>query len=134
MSQSTERKEYKVMLFGASNTGKTTWLYNLINCNDSVSPTIGAEVHPYMANIDVKFNIWDVAGDESRMGLSMGLFSDADAVILFYNTEDNLNKYYDLITKYTKTKVIHAYNTTHQIDVYKHDRRPITKLLNYFIG
>ena len=129
-------KTYKVVLFGASNSGKTTWIFNLLNMTDSsVKPTLGAEVHPFEYQ-GTNFEIWDVAGDESRMGLSMAHFYTADAFLIFYRTQEDYDKYFNMVNKcVNNTRVIHGWDTSNAelIDINCKDTRPIKQLMSYLV-
>ncbi len=58
-------KEYKIVIVGLENAGKTTVLYKLL-LNDVVqtSPTIGSNVEEIKYK-NITFHMWDLGGQES---------------------------------------------------------------------
>lgn len=56
-------KEYKLNLFGADSSGKTTMLYRLkLGEFVQVIPTIGFNIETIQYPKGFKFNIWDLGG------------------------------------------------------------------------
>jgi len=91
--------EYKIGLIGHTNTGKTSFIRQLlygINGNNN-KPTIGVDVYPY----DVRFkdkkyrlNFWDCAGDENNIGLGKNYLLDSDFIFIFKDNNKN-NKIFE---------------------------------------
>lgn len=98
---------FKVVLIGDKNTGKTTFVKRHVygELEQKYIATLGVEVHPLVFNTNygqIKFNIWDTAGDEKFGGLREGYYKEADACIAFY-TKDGDNHNTDLqVAKFMK--------------------------------
>ena len=83
-------RKIKLVLVGDAGVGKSSWLSKLQTGEmlSSYIPTIGVSVseHTYKsARGDIKYNIWDTAGQEIYGGLRDGYFIGADAGIVFYD-------------------------------------------------
>lgn len=78
------------MLLGDGASGKTSWVHRL-KTNEFLSayiPTLGVEVSEYIYNStrgEIKFKIWDMAGQERFGGLRDGYFIGANAGICFFD-------------------------------------------------
>jgi GTPase SAR1 family protein len=95
--------EYKVVLIGNSESGKTSFIKSVITGekNTKYSPTLGVEVHPIKIN-DLYLNVWDLAGNPKYGGLVDCYLMQSRLGIVFMNGEpfneltrlsiDNLNK------------------------------------------
>lgn len=65
--------EYKVILFGDKNVGKTSWLKRVLTAQfvSKYTPTLGAEVFRFILNTnqgEIKLNVWDIGGDAKLSG------------------------------------------------------------------
>ena len=86
---------FKVCLIGDGGVGKTAFIKRHLTgeFEKSYIPTLGVEVHPLfweMANaegekVNVKFNVWDCAGQPKLGGLRDGYFIEADAAIVMFD-------------------------------------------------
>lgn len=81
-----EKKTYKIVLIGPTNSGKTSFA-NYVKSgkfSENYLATLGVECHTWQ-NIadDVTFAIWDVAGDPKLRGLGDGYYIGADLCVLF---------------------------------------------------
>ncbi len=64
-----DKYTYKIIVFGDSNTGKSTFLHRLISneFNTKISKTIGVEFNSkvmYVDNVGITLQIWDFSGEE----------------------------------------------------------------------
>jgi GTP-binding nuclear protein Ran len=79
--------QYKIVLVGDGNVGKTTWVKKLLT--EEFEPkyvaTLGVEVHPFHVNTNrgpIVFNIWDCAGVDKYGGLREGYYVKGDGAIV----------------------------------------------------
>jgi small GTP-binding protein len=84
----------KVVLIGASGTGKTSIIYRLIHnaFESQLRTTLGAGLSTYHTRFEthqVKLNIWDTAGQENYRGLARIYFRDAQCVLIVYDIADH---------------------------------------------
>jgi GTP-binding nuclear protein Ran len=86
-------KQYKVILAGDSNVGKSFYVNTLLNTYPfgGPKPTIGVEVHP-VNKFNTIFNIWDLAGDEKNSGLIEGYYIGADCAIVMFDCKNQTSK------------------------------------------
>ncbi len=84
MPKQHSEKEYKVVLLGPSNAGKTTLFNNIIydEPNLRTSYTIGAILGAYSLNETTTLNFWDTAGQEKFTALTTFYKRGADLLIL----------------------------------------------------
>ena len=80
--------EYKIVLIGPSNSGKTTYLYRFLTgqFEKDYVPTIGCEVHPITFKTSdgtIRLNCWDTAGDDKFIALISSYSTEADGAIIF---------------------------------------------------
>lgn len=106
---------YKIVLLGRGQTGKTTFVRRLLTGEYSGSyiATLGVEVHPYRFYVKGKdsvskpicFNVWDTAGQEKFGGLRDGYYIQADAAVVFLDTQGSLDKRSDQLTTHVRELV-----------------------------
>ena len=74
-------KEYKIIIVGLHNAGKTTILYKLaLNEVVITQPTIGSNVEE-VSHQNVKLQVWDLGGQESLRSAWDAYYENAEAVI-----------------------------------------------------
>jgi small GTP-binding protein len=93
MCDSADALQCKVVLIGASGTGKTSIIYRLIHnaFEAQLRATLGAGLSTYWTNFGVravKLNIWDTAGQENYRSLARIYFRDAQCVLIVYDMAD----------------------------------------------
>lgn len=81
---------FKCVLLGDSQCGKTTFITKLLTgaYNDKYVPTLGVEVHPLTFKTtrgSIRFNVWDMAGQERYIGLGEAYYSGANCAIIMYD-------------------------------------------------
>lgn len=81
-------KDYKIVMVGLDNAGKTTALYRL-NLGQAVStvPTIGSNVERVSHN-NMTFEVWDLGGQASLRSTWSLYLPGADAVIMVVDSTD----------------------------------------------
>ena len=92
----SEPTTYKLLLVGDGGVGKTTWLKRHLtgDFEKKYVATLGVEVHPltFATNYgDIRFNVWDTAGQEKFGGLREGYYTNADAAIAFFDVTSRLS-------------------------------------------
>ncbi|OMJ72958.1 hypothetical protein SteCoe_28465 [Stentor coeruleus] len=102
--------EFKIVFLGPQSSGKSAFLLRAIadNYHENYFSTCGAS---YMGKIIIidenqyKLNFWDIGGDERLVQLSVMYTRDADAILLFYDTSNDLgfDKIPELVTFYKNT-------------------------------
>eukprot|EP01095_Lingulamoeba_sp_RSL-Kostka_P015073 TRINITY_DN681_c0_g1_i1.p1 TRINITY_DN681_c0_g1~~TRINITY_DN681_c0_g1_i1.p1 ORF type:complete len:192 (+),score=48.10 TRINITY_DN681_c0_g1_i1:34-576(+) len=81
-------KEYKVIVIGLDNAGKTTTLYKLL-LNEVVvtAPTIGSNVEEITYK-NLRFLMWDVGGQQATRSTWSTYYTNANAIILVIDSTD----------------------------------------------
>ena len=78
---SRSRKNFKIIILGIQNAGKTTILYRLsLGELVKTTPTIGSNVEEISYN-NVKLQAWDLGGQESSRAIWDVYFTNTDAII-----------------------------------------------------
>lgn len=81
-------REMKILMLGLDNAGKTTILYKLkLNKIKTSAPTVGFNVET-VAHKNVKFNMWDVGGQERLRPLWRHYFPATTALIFVIDSHD----------------------------------------------
>jgi len=109
MAQATPLHKFKIVLVGATNVGKTTFVKRH-ESGDFVKehiPTMGVDVHPLSYALEGKdgkcfviLSVWDCAGDEKYKGLNDGYYIGANGAILMYDVKNAST--FDCLKKYKK--------------------------------
>ena len=85
---SQSRNNFKIIILGIQNAGKTTILYRLsIGQLIKTTPTIGSNVEEISYN-NVKLQAWDLGGQESTRSIWSVYYVNTDAVIYVIDTHD----------------------------------------------
>ena len=85
------RNNFKIIILGVQEAGKTTILYRLsLGQFVKTSPTIGSHVEELTYN-NVKFQAWDLGGQESIRALWDVYYVNTDAVIYVIDSKDDEN-------------------------------------------
>eukprot|EP01120_Amphizonella_sp_Union-15-10_P009690 TRINITY_DN3736_c0_g1_i1.p1 TRINITY_DN3736_c0_g1~~TRINITY_DN3736_c0_g1_i1.p1 ORF type:complete len:180 (+),score=25.35 TRINITY_DN3736_c0_g1_i1:118-657(+) len=81
-------KEFKVIIVGLNNAGKTTTLYKLL-LNEVVktTPTIGSNVEEVVYQ-NIKFVMWDIGGQESLRPSWSIYYSNTDVILMVVDSTD----------------------------------------------
>ena len=86
---SRSRNNFKIIILGIQNAGKTTILYRLsIGQLVKTTPTIGSNVEEISYN-NVKLQAWDLGGQESARSMWNIYYANTDAVIYVIDTHDD---------------------------------------------
>ncbi|CCK71745.1 Arf family GTPase ARF3 KNAG_0H03300 [Huiozyma naganishii CBS 8797] len=81
-------REMKILMLGLDNAGKTTILYKLkLNKIKTSTPTVGFNVET-VAYKNVKFNMWDVGGQERLRPLWRHYFPATTALMFVIDSND----------------------------------------------
>jgi GTP-binding nuclear protein Ran len=85
--------EYKIVLVGDGNVGKTTWVKRLLTnvFEPRYDSTLGVEVNPIHMNTNrgpMVFYIWDSAGVHKNAGLREAHYLKGDGVIVMYDVNN----------------------------------------------
>lgn len=100
------RSNFKIIILGVQNAGKTTILYRLsLGQVIKTTPTIGSNVEEIKYN-NVKFQAWDLGGQESARSVWDVYYFNTDAIIYVIdskddNYEDSKAQFYKLLTNET---------------------------------
>jgi Ras-related protein Rab-5C len=123
------KNDFKIVLCGNSNVGKTSLNYRLIKNNfpDYFSSTIGASYISWLFNHNDKlynFGIWDTAGQERYNSLLPMYFRGAQAILFCceYNSNfdiDFANSMYDKVMFYSPNTVFYLIFT--KVDLIQSD-------------
>ncbi|CDW84081.1 arf-like gtpase [Stylonychia lemnae] len=82
-------KEYKIIIVGLHNAGKTTILYKLaLNEVIVTQPTIGSNVEE-VSHRNVKLQVWDLGGQENLRSAWDAYYQGAEAVIYVVDAADD---------------------------------------------
>jgi len=83
-----KNKDYRVIMLGLDNAGKTTLLYKLkLNQVVTTIPTIGFNVET-VKHKNMSLTIWDVGGQDKLRSLWHHYYRDTDAVIFVVDSND----------------------------------------------
>ena len=99
---SRSRNNFKIIILGIQNAGKTTILYRLsLGQLVQTTPTIGSNVEEISYN-NVKLQAWDLGGQESTRSVWDVYFVNTDAIIYVIDThetnyEESKNQFYKLL-------------------------------------
>jgi small GTP-binding protein len=99
---SRSRSNFKIIILGIQNAGKTTILYRLsLGQLVRTTPTIGSNVEEISYN-NVKLQAWDLGGQESTRSVWDVYFVNTDAIIYVIDThdtnyEESKNQFYKLL-------------------------------------
>ena len=97
---SRSRNNFKIIILGIQNAGKTTILYRLsIGQLIKTTPTIGSNVEEISYN-NIKLQAWDLGGQESTRSLWSVYYVNTDAIIYVIDTHDD--NYDDSKTQFYK--------------------------------
>lgn len=81
-------REMKILMLGLDNAGKTTILYKLkLNKRRDSAPTVGFNIET-VSYKNIKFNMWDVGGQEHLRPLWRHYFPSANALIFVIDSQD----------------------------------------------
>jgi ADP-ribosylation factor-like protein 5B len=84
-------REYKIILVGLANAGKTTILYKLqLGEVISTNPTIGSNVEE-VKHGNVQMQVWDLGGQESLRASWATYFASANGVIFVVDSSETTN-------------------------------------------
>ena len=85
---SRSRSNFKIIILGIQNAGKTTILYRLsLGQLVQTTPTIGSNVEEISYN-NVKLQAWDLGGQESTRSVWAVYFVNTDAIIYVIDSHD----------------------------------------------
>ena len=85
----TSRNNFKIIILGMQNAGKTTILYRLsLGQLVKTTPTIGSNVEELIYN-NVKFQAWDLGGQESTRSVWDVYYMNTDAVVYVIDSQDD---------------------------------------------
>ena len=83
------RNNFKIIILGMQNAGKTTILYRLsLGQLVKTTPTIGSNVEELTYN-NVKFQAWDLGGQESTRSVWDVYYMNTDAVVYVIDSKDD---------------------------------------------
>jgi GTPase SAR1 family protein len=82
---------YKVICVGESQRGKSEYITRHFRAAFDGQRTQGVEVYPYISQDGrTTYKLWDCAGDFRYRGLDDAYFVNADAAIIFADTQDEI--------------------------------------------
>ena len=108
---SRSRNNFKIIILGIQNAGKTTILYRLsIGQLVKTTPTIGSNVEEISYN-NVKLQAWDLGGQESTRSIWNVYYVNTDAIIYVIDThdetyDDSKTQFYKLLSNETLKNAI----------------------------
>ena len=83
------RNNFKIIILGMQNAGKTTILYRLsLGQLVKTTPTIGSNVEELIYN-NVRFQAWDLGGQESTRSVWDVYYMNTDAVVYVIDSQDD---------------------------------------------
>lgn len=89
---------FKCILVGDGGVGKTAFVRRHLTgeFQQIYTPTLGVDVHPLVFNTNtptkqVRFNVWDCAGQEKFSGLGSGYYGRADCAIIMFSLTSKLS-------------------------------------------
>jgi small GTP-binding protein len=83
------RNNFKIIILGMQNAGKTTILYRLsLGTLVKTTPTIGSNVEELTYN-NVKFQAWDLGGQESTRSVWDVYYMNTDAIVYVIDSQDD---------------------------------------------
>ena len=83
------RNNFKIIILGMQNAGKTTILYRLsLGQFVKTTPTIGSNLEELTYN-NVKFQAWDLGGQESTRSVWDVYYMNTDAVVYVIDSQDD---------------------------------------------
>merc|ERR1711871_1710152 len=87
--------EFKLVLVGDGGVGKTTLVKRHLTgeFEKKYIPTLGVEVHPLKFNTNrgqLKFNVWDTAGQEKFGGLRDGYYIQGQCAIIMFDVTSRI--------------------------------------------
>ncbi|CAD8105524.1 unnamed protein product [Paramecium sonneborni] len=100
----------KIILLGDSGVGKTTILHNFLDMNQQPETTIGVQHHSFSRN-NIKFSIWDTAGQEKYRSIVSSHYKRAKAALLIYDCSNeetllHIDKWIEELIFQVGTKII----------------------------
>ena len=82
-------QQYKIIIVGMNNAGKTTILYKLaLNEVVVTEPTIGSNVEE-VSHQNLKLQVWDLGGQENLRSAWDAYYKDTHAVIYVVDSADD---------------------------------------------
>lgn len=84
-----KERTVKAILIGNSNTGKTSFINQLVNNTFflDVEPTISVNIEQYKYD-NITFKIWDTSGKEIYRAINKNYMRDSVVVLMFYSITD----------------------------------------------
>ena len=109
MVDQTQIPEFKLVLVGDGGVGKTTFVKRHLTgeFEKKYIATLGVEVHPmpfFTSRGQIRFNVWDTAGQEKLGGLIDGYYIGGHCGIIMFDvcariTYSNVPKWYKDLTR-----------------------------------
>lgn len=109
MVDQTQIPEFKLVLVGDGGVGKTTFVKRHLTgeFEKKYIATLGVEVHPmpfFTSRGQIRFNVWDTAGQEKLGGLRDGYYIGGHCGIIMFDvcariTYSNVPKWYKDLTR-----------------------------------
>lgn len=132
---SRSKDNFKIVILGLQNAGKTTILYRLsLGQLVSTQPTIGSNVEEISHN-NVKFQAWDLGGQETMRSVWDVYYINTDGIIFVIdsadldNYEESKNEFHKLLkNEDLKSATILIYANKQDLDTAK----PVNELINIY--
>ena len=129
------RNNFKIIILGMQNAGKTTILYRLsLGQFIKTTPTIGSNVEELTYN-NVKFQAWDLGGQSSTRSVWDVYYMNTDAVVFVVDSqddefaEDSKKEFHKLIQNTNlKNAVILIFANKQDLP----GAKPINKIIEYY--